>query len=351
MLDAVPDRAGTVVVCNGRIVHTQLDPALAARGVALGALADLDPDGAALGAVLREPTDVFSLLNDAFSAEPVLLRVPAGVEVDRPVVVAHWVESAGLVVLPRLVVQAGPDSGVTVLDHQGSADVASLVLPVVELHAGPAARVRYVAAQELGMRVWQIASQVARAERDATLRTATVALGGDYARLRSDAHLVGKGATGDQVAVYFGEGGQMHDFRTLQDHAAPNTSSDLLFKGAVEGHAKSVYSGLIRVRKEAPGTTAHQTNRNIKLSEGAWAESVPNLEIENNDVRCSHASAVGPIDEDQRFYLESRGVPTEVAERLIVTGFFDEVLLALPVPGIVDGLRRRVAEKLARRDG
>ena len=138
----------------------------------------------------------------------------------------------------------------------------------------------------------------------------------------------------------------MHDFRTLQDHAAPKTTSDLLFKGAVQGRARSVYTGLIRVRKEAAGTNAFQTNRNLKLSEEAWADSVPNLEIENNDVRCSHASAVGPIDAEQRFYLESRGVPPETADRLIVLGFFDEVLERLPAPSVATELRAAIAEKL-----
>jgi Fe-S cluster assembly protein SufD len=196
--------------------------------------------------------------------------------------------------------------------------------------------------------VWQIAHQVGRAERDSYTLLATVALGGYYARVRTDARLDGAGATGDQIAAYFGAGDQMHDFRTLQDHAAPKTTSDLLFKGAVEDNARSVYTGLIRVRKEAPGTNAFQTNRNLKLSEGAWADSVPNLEIENNDVRCSHASAVGPIDADQRFYLESRGVPPATAERLIVLGFFDEVLERLPAPHVVPELRRAIAAKLDR---
>ena len=133
----------------------------------------------------------------------------------------------------------------------------------------------------------------------------------------------------------------MLDFRTFQDHAAPDTTSNLLFKGAVGDQAASVYTGLIQVEKNARGTNAFQTNRNLKLSDDAWAESVPNLEIENNDVHCSHASTVGPIDEDQRFYLESRGVPPEVAERLIVAGFFDEVLeAAARRRRVVAGLRR-----------
>jgi Fe-S cluster assembly protein SufD len=140
----------------------------------------------------------------------------------------------------------------------------------------------------------------------------------------------------------------MHDFRTIQDHAAPNTTSDLLFKGAVSDEARSVYSGLIRVRKEARGTNAFQTNRNLVLTEGAHADSVPNLEIEENDVRCSHASAVGPIDEDQRYYLESRGVPPEVADRLIVLGFFDEIVERSPVPGLRPVVREALAAKLTR---
>ena len=155
---------------------------------------------------------------------------------------------------------------------------------------------------------------------------------------------------GDLLAIYFGEGDQTLDFRTFQDHAAPDTTSTLLFKGAVGGTSRSIYTGLIKVRPEARGTNAFQTNRTIKLSEHAWAESVPNLEIENNDVHCSHASTVGPIDEDQRFYLESRGVPPEVAEQLVVAGFYDEVLSRLPVPDVVAPLRARIVERLERRD-
>jgi len=182
------------------------------------------------------------------------------------------------------------------------------------------------------------------------LRTTSVGFGGDYARLRTDCRMVGRGATGELDAVYFGEGDQTLDFRTFQEHVAPDCTSNLLFKGAGGGRSRSVYTGMIRVGKQARGTNAFQTNRNVKLSEGAWAESVPNLVIENNDVRCSHASAVGPVDAEQRFYLESRGVPTEDAERLIVSGFFDEVLTRLPVAGIAAPLRSTVAAKFERKD-
>jgi Fe-S cluster assembly protein SufD len=141
----------------------------------------------------------------------------------------------------------------------------------------------------------------------------------------------------------------MLDFRTLQDHDAPNTHSDLLFKGAVEDAAHSVYSGLVRLRPQAQKARAYQTNRNLVLSEGAGAESIPNLEIEANDVRCSHASAVGPIDDDQRYYLESRGVRPDEAERLIVLGFFDDVFERLPLSSLSRRLRGAVVDKLEHR--
>lgn len=348
-VDAIGPAAATVVVRNGRVAGVDIDPDLGEQGLVVGRLAELDPDGAALGSVAGDGHDAFGPLHDAFAADPVLVRVPRNLVVPLPVVVLHWTDAEGGAVFPRLVVQAGENSEVTVYDHGGSADVDALVVPVVELDAGPAARLRYCNAQLLGRRVWQLGHQASRVGKDAHLVTTMVALGGDYARLRIDSSMEGRGGSGEMLAVYFGEGDQMHDFRTLQDHIAPNTTSDLLFKGAVEDAARSVYTGLIHIGKEAAGVNAFQTNRNVKLSAAAWAESVPNLEIENNDVRCSHASAVGPVDEEQRFYLESRGVPPEVAERLIVLGFFEDVLERLPVPGAAEVLRREIAGKLARR--
>jgi Fe-S cluster assembly protein SufD len=250
-------------------------------------------------------------------------------------------------VFPRLVLDVGEDAEVTVIERFASPDgTAVFVGPSLQLRAGQAARVKYLAVNELGDSAWQIGHQQAIAERDSSLLLATVALGGEYARVRTEARAVGQGASTRQVALYFAGDEQMHDFRTIQDHDAPHTTSDLLFKGAVQDRARSVYTGLIRIRKHARGTNAFQTNRNLTLGEQAWAESVPNLEIETNDVKCSHASTVGPIDPDQRFYLESRGIPTPIAERLIVLGFFDEVLGQLPVGPLAAELRRRVSAKL-----
>jgi Fe-S cluster assembly protein SufD len=279
-----------------------------------------------------------------------VLRIPAGRTISEPIVVSHTIEGDGVAVFPRLVVDAGADSDVTVVEQFSSADgLVSLVVPQLQVRAGQAARVRYLGVNVLGSAAWQIASQRAAGARDSTMSLATVALGGDYARVRTHARLEGTGATARQVALYYADGDQMHDFRTTQDHVAAKTNSDLLFKGAVQDHSRSVYTGLIRIRAAAKGSVAFQTNRNLTLSEGAWAESVPNLEIETNDVKCSHASTIGPIDDDQRFYLESRGVPPAVAERLVVLGFFEEVLAQLPAGPLVDDLRARVQRKLDRR--
>ena len=334
VLEAIGPHAALVVVRNGAIAHAGAqDPDL------------LEPNDDRLGVVGGE-ADAFTAMNDAFVRDPVFVTVPPRTVLDGPVVVLHWVEGDGVAVLPRTVVDVGEGSEATVIEVLASRDVDALVAPVVELNVGTAANLRYVGAQNLGRRVWHVGYHASRVERDATLQSANLVLGGDYARLRTDSKLAGQGGSSNLLAVYFGDGAQMHDFRTLQDHDAPKTNSDLLFKGAVAGQAQSVYSGLIRVRKGASGTNAFQTNRNLVLGEGAHADSVPNLEIEENDVRCSHASTVGPIDEDQRYYLESRGVPPGVADRLIVLGFFDEILDRVAVAGLRELGRGAVARKL-----
>lgn len=346
-------RAGMVVVRDGRVVHHELDPMLEAKGVHLCDFATCGASGFGrehLGRCSSQSEDAFTVLHDAFLAGGAVVSVPDGVVVDRPIVVLHWSEGDGFASFPHTIVVAGEASEVTVLDRFGSPpDTDHLVDAVVEIEAGDGANVRYLSVQEQGSRTWHVGLQRAHVARDASLRSAAVALGGDYARLRSESVLTGPGAESDLLAVYFGDGSQMLDFRTLQDHAAPHTRSDLLFKGAVEDAARSVYSGMVRLRPEAQKSQAFQTNRNLVLSEGAGAESIPNLEIEANDVRCSHASAVGPIDDDQRYYLESRGVSPQEAERLIVLGFFDDVFDRLPLTSLTASLRSAVVDKLEHR--
>jgi Fe-S cluster assembly protein SufD len=328
-------------------VHTEIAAELAAAGLAVGPVAGpAGPDAEeALGTIAADP-DLFSEMNLAFAPEPLIVRVPRGMVVEAPIVIAHLFTGEGSANFPRTLVHAGEASQATVVEHYSSSDVLALVAAVTEIEVGAAANVRHLTVQELGPRVWHIAYGASRVARDATLQAAAASLGGEYARMRTGSLLDGQGGTSNLLAVYFGDEHQMHDFRTLQDHDAPKTTSDLLFKGAVEDEAHAVYSGLIRVRKGAKGTNAFQTNRNLVLSDGAHADSVPNLEILENDVRCSHASAVGPIDADQRYYLESRGVPPQVAERLIVLGFFDDILERTPVEGLRPRLRAAVATKL-----
>jgi Fe-S cluster assembly protein SufD len=345
------ERAAMVVVRDGRVVRHEVDPTLEAKGVRVCDIATCDDETlrTTLGAASSTSEDAFTILHDAFLAGGAFVYVPAGVVVERPIVVLHWSEGDGEASFPHTLVALGEGAQATVLDRFGSPDSNHLVDAVVELLLDDNAHLRYLSVQEHGPRTWHLGLQRALVGRDASLRTSAVALGGDYARLRSEAVLQGQSAESDQLAVYFGDGTQMLDFRTLQDHDAPWTRSDLLFKGAVEDEARSVYSGLVRLRKPAQKSNAFQTNRNLVLTEGAGAESIPNLEIEANDVRCSHASTVGPIDDDQRYYLESRGVPPDEAERLIVLGFFDDVFDRLPVSALTRGLRRAVVDKLEHR--
>ena len=310
--------------------------------------ADLVDDQSGLGSVAAGGPDVFATLNDAYVADPIVVTVPRGVQVRQPLVIGTHLAGAGQVGFPRLVVIVGEGAAATVIERTTSTEDAVLSVPLTELRVARGGRLDFVEIQQLGSKAWQVGSLVADVGQEANLRVGLIGLGGDYARLRTDCTLSGRGGTGDLLAAYFGDGDQTLDFRTFQHHDAPDTTSNLLFKGAVGGRSRSVYTGLIKVSKDARGTNAFQTNRNVKLSDDAWAESVPNLEIETNDVRCSHASTVGPVDPEQRFYLESRGVPPTVADRLIVAGFFDEVVRQLPDDALIAEIGQRISEKLDR---
>ncbi len=207
---------------------------------------------------------------------------------------------------------------------------------------GDDANVRYLSVQEHGSRTWHVGLQRARLGRDATLRSSAVALGGDYARLRSEAVLAGEGAESDQTRRLLR---RRHADARLPHAPGPRgargpaaTCSSRVRSRTRPGRSTRASCGSVPSAQKAQ---AYQTNRNLVLSEGAGAESIPNLEIEADDVKCSHASAVGPIDDDQLYYLESRGVPPEEAERLIVLGFFDDVFARLPVPSLTSSLTAR----------
>ena len=340
LLAAIGGRAALVRTVAGYVTEVETSDELASRGVYAGGLTapGAPPEAGDLLGSVAWSTDALSDLGSAFLTDAAVVFVPRGVLLDRPVVVVHElpddpVEPASSA-FPRTLVIAGEGSAVSVVELIVSGRGASLLAPAAELVVEDGASLTFHSVHRAGPSAFSIARQASRVGRDASLFSLTAALGGDYARCRTDSVLAGQGGSSRLLAAYLADGAQMQDFRTLQEHAAPKTSSDLLFKGAVAGRARSVYSGLIRIRHGARGSDALQTNRNLVLSEGAHADSVPNLDIEENDVRCSHASAVGPIDEEQRYYLESRGVPRSVAERLILSGFFSDLFERSPLASL-----------------
>jgi Fe-S cluster assembly protein SufD len=334
--------AGTVLVDSGRpqafTATTTFD-----FGNASGVAAASDM----LGSV-QEDGDALVRLNDAFLPDAVFIDVPPGVAIDAPVLIVHWVDPGTSTAFPRTVVRAAEGARVAVVEVFAGAGGTerSMLAPVTELSASPNATVSYVSLQVLGNAAWSLARLAARGGAGASLRTFTVGLGGAYGRVRADVSVDGKEAKSEILSAYLGVDTQVHDIRTLQDHAAPRTTSELLCQGAVAGRSRSVYSGLIRVHRGAVRSDARQTNHNLVLDEGAHADSVPNLDILENDVKCSHASTVGPIDEDQRYYIESRGVEPEIAEGLIVRGFFDAIIDRGPIPEMTPLLEREVHDRL-----
>jgi len=328
--------------------------------------------------------DAFALLHQAFCPDPLLVGVGEGQEVAGTVVVVHLVreeplEGRGRAVFPELRVELDAGSRLALVevlaglpgeqprtgepgvpgpastpdeDHQVAAWMGEPGDPLVVLasgwRVGAGAELAYGGIQALGPRSTAVVFQGSAVERDGRLRSLTAAAGAGWARVRTDAAVVGQGGRSELLAGFLGEDRQVLDFRTFQDHAAPFGESELLFKGAVTDRARSVYSGLIRVRRGARGTNAFQTNHNLVLAEGARADSVPNLDIEENDVRCSHASTVGPIDEEQRYYLACRGIQPAVADRLVVRGFFGDLVGRSPLGAVGAWLDRTVMERLGR---
>ena len=337
--------AATIVIRDGRIVSLETTEAL---GKATVSTVSDHADGEALLNKLRgEAVDAVGHLHDANVSDAIVIDVPRGFHVATPIVIDTYSDVEGGLTCPHTIVRAANGASVTVFERRRSGDADQMVIPVVELEAAPDARIGYLTAQQLGPNTNSFEHHASTVDQQADVKSGVAAFGGAYARTRADIKMIGRGANGDLLSAYFGDGNQMLDFRTFQDHDAPDTTSRLLFKGAVTGKAHSVYSGLITVSEDAPGTNAFQTNRNLKLSDGAWTYSVPNLEIDQNQVACSHASTVGEIDEDQRFYLESRGVPTTSAEQLLVSGFFAEVIEMFPIDEVKVELQEQIDEALA----
>jgi Fe-S cluster assembly protein SufD len=340
--------SGRVVVHNGR--PASFETFDRDRAFSFGGVEEVAGAVNMVGAV-QQGGDALVRLNDAFMSDAVLIDVPDGVALEAPLLVVHWCEGrvdGATVALPRTCVRLGVAAQAGVVEVLAGPALSGrmLVAPVTELLAAEGAMLSYVSLQVLNLEAWSLARLAARGGSDAQVRTFTVGLGASYGRVRADVAVEGRGARSEILSSYLGNGTQVHDIRTLQDHAAPRTESVLLCQGAVAGTSRSVYSGLIRVHRGAVRSDARQTNHNLVLDEGAHADSVPNLDILENDVKCSHASTVGPIDEDQRYYIESRGVTPDVAEGLIARGFFDDILGRGPVPSATPLLTREVYKRL-----
>jgi Fe-S cluster assembly protein SufD len=348
------EASGRVLQLGASRAEIQLNAELREKGVLLldlataaGSHADLVRAHHATRA-LPASAGKFAALNAALFTSGLLLYVPRGVQLEHPVRVVRWIGRDGLAYLPRTLVIAGEGSAVSFVEEYISPDFEKpvFVCAAAEVFAGAAARVQYVAMQQWGRGVRHLSMQRTVAERDASLDTLVVNLGASVARVELATSLEGPGARSDMLGLYFGRGDQHFDHETRQDHRVPHASSDLLYKGALTDRSTAVFRGLIKVWPKAQRTDAYQTNRNLILSKRAQATSLPNLEIEADDVRCSHAATVGHLDDEELYYIMSRGIPRREAERLVVFGFFADVLERLPLPAVVRELRDAIAERI-----
>jgi Fe-S cluster assembly protein SufD len=369
-LDAVPaaikdaaigrrgDRDGLAIQVDADVVHSRLRPALEQKGVVFAPLsraAAEHPDLVAdtLGrAGVSESDEKIAALTHAFFSGGTFLYVPRGVALELPVQSVRWITRAGLAVFPRVVIVADEGAEVTYIDHYGSADLDDPVLAAagVEIYAQQGARVSYFALQDWAQTAWHFNVQRALIGRDATVRSLAATFGAKVSRSRVDCLLDGQGATSEMLGLYFGDHDQHIDNRSLQDHRAPHTTSDLYYKGALKGTSRSVYSGLVHIGKGAQKSDAQQANRNLLLSEGSSADPKPFLEIEANDVRCTHGVSVGRPDREVLFYMQSRGLDADEAERVFVKGFFQEIIDRVHVPETRATLEEAIEEELALED-
>jgi Fe-S cluster assembly protein SufD len=347
------DRPGLQIQRNSEVISTQLGATATERGLIL---ADLDRAAVEHGELVERylhslvPADRtrFTALHAAFRTGGTFVYVPKDVRLELPLQTLTYLDAEGAAVFPHTVLVAEEGAEVTFIDRFASPDLErALSDAVVEIHAGPNSKVRYVCLQEWGQGVTHLSVQRAHVGRDAEVRTLVVTLGGSLSRSEAETVLEGDGGSSEMLGMYFGDNDQHFDHRSIQDHVGNETSSDLLYKGALRGASRAVYTGTVIIEKDAHRCDAYQTNRNVLLSDRAKADSVPNLEILTNDpVRCGHAASVGPVDETAMFYLQSRGIRADEAQRLIVYGFFREVLDRIALAEVREGLERAIEAEL-----
>src|SRR5438876_1444566 len=292
----------------------------------------------------------FAVLHQALVSSGTFLYVPRGVEIEQPIEIFHWLNGENASLFPHLLLVTDELAKVTVIEHFRSVNehAPGFACGVNDLVAGPGAKVTYVCVQNWGENVVALQMNSTVVDHDASAMSLNLHLGAKYSRFESLSRLIGEGGRSDLLAVAVAKHQQEFDARTLQDHISPHTASDLLYKNALDDRARTIFGGLIRVEPHAHFTDAYQKVRNLLLSDDAEANSMPGLEILADNVRCTHGATSGQIDEDELFYLRTRGIPVPVAQRLIVTGFLDEVVQRLDHPAISEHLHRLIEGKFAK---
>jgi Fe-S cluster assembly protein SufD len=348
------ERAGLLIQQNSDPVYRSLTDTVAGTGVIFTDLETAAREYADLvrphlGQVVTDRDGRLAALSLAFWTGGSFLYVPANVEIALPLHALHWYDEAGVAYFPRTLIVAEENSAVTFIDEGWSspASGAALVQSVTEIVLGPHARVNYLLLQQWGPQTLHLVKQRTVLDRDAAIANTTVALGGRLMKASLETLLQGRGAQAQLSGVAFGAGEQVFDFDTVQSHTGERTTSDLQFKAALKDRARAVYWGLVEVKKSARGADANQENRNLLLSDRARADSTPVLEIEQYDIeRCSHGATVGPVDEDQLFYLRSRGIPEAEALNLLIEGFFVQAVERVPVDVLKEPIMEKIRAKL-----
>lgn len=347
-------RAGQIVAGTAEGIET-LDESLRKKGVVFTTFRNAEEQHAdlldrLLGQVVTPTEDKFTALAAAMAADGVLLYVPKGVIIEDPLNSLYWGGGAFRAMFSHLVIWLDDDAQATFVHEtaspRGVEDSQMLHDGIVEIHVGARARLNFVELQSWGDNVWSFTRERARVMADGVLEWIFGAMGTRLTKNFSDIELVEAGAVGRMSGFYFASGEQHLDHDTQQNHLAPNTTSDLLYKGALKDHSRSVWQGMIYVAPGAIGTDGYQANRNLILSKGARADSIPGLEILADDVRCTHGATVGKLDEDMLFYLVSRGIPRAEAEELIVAGFFAPIMERIPFEGVRERFSQAIQDKI-----
>jgi Fe-S cluster assembly protein SufD len=347
------ENSALLVQHNSETAYSRVDEELAQRGViftdlhtALGEHEEIVKEH--LFKLVPEDYDKFAALSAAAFSGGSFLYVPRGVEVEVPIQSYRWLDVVGSI-MPRTLVVVEEGASVTYIDEYASADDEDPAFSngAVELFVGEGAHLRYVSLQNWERNVLHFNTIRSSTGKDATINSLVVSLGSQLSRTNVEAGLTSSGGDSEMLGLYFADSNQVLDHHTLQDHISPNAHSDLLYKGALRDESLAVFSGLIRVEPGAQKTDAYQTNRNLILgTDDAFAVSLPNLEIMADDVKCSHGSTTGQVDEVELFYLMSRGIPRKEAEKLVVFGFFGEVTSRIPLRGLKEKLDRAIEGKI-----